>query len=65
MDNIIDHFHKWRPALHSFVFMLITPTALNLKQTFFSNLLVRRSNQLSYKEWGSFLRNCGASSVGK
>ena len=31
----IDHFHKWRPLLHSFVFMLITPTALVLKQIFF------------------------------
>ena len=31
----IDHFHKWRPLLHSFVFMLIRPTALILKQVFF------------------------------
>ena len=31
----IDHFHKWRPLLHSFVFMLIIPTALVLKQIFF------------------------------
>ena len=31
----IDHFHKWRPTLHSFVFMLIRPTALVLKQIFF------------------------------
>ena len=30
-----DHFHKWRPLLHFFVFMLITPTALILKQIFF------------------------------
>jgi len=36
----IDHFHKWRPLLHSFVFMLIRPTALVLKQIFFWNLLV-------------------------
>ena len=33
--DIIDHFHKWRPLLHSFVFMLIRPTALVLKQIFF------------------------------
>ena len=31
----IDHFHKWRPLLHSFVSMLIRPTALVLKQIFF------------------------------
>ena len=32
----IDHFHKWRPPeLYSFVFMLIRPTALILKQIFF------------------------------
>ena len=31
----IDHFRKWRPTLHSFVFMLIRPTALVLKQIFF------------------------------
>ena len=36
----IDHFHKWRPLLHSFVLMLIRPTALILKQVFFWNLLV-------------------------
>ena len=36
----IDHFHKWRPLLRSFVFMLIRPTALVLKQIFFWNLLV-------------------------
>ena len=33
--NAIGHFHKWRPLLHSFVFMLIRPTALVLKQIFF------------------------------
>ena len=38
--HITDHFHKWRPLLHSFVFMLIRPTALILKQKFFSNLFV-------------------------
>ena len=36
----IDHFHKWRPTLHSFVFMLIRPTALVWKQIFFWILLV-------------------------
>ena len=40
MTWAIDHFHKWRPLLHSFVFMLIRPTALVLKQIFFWNLLV-------------------------
>ena len=38
-ENTIDHFHKWRPLLHSFVFMLIRPTALVLKQIFLWNLL--------------------------
>ena len=33
--HLIDHFHKWRPLLHSFVLMLIRPTALVLKQIFF------------------------------
>ena len=37
---VIDHFHKWRLPLHSFVCMLIRPTALVLKQIFFCNLLV-------------------------
>ena len=37
--RLIDHFHKWRPLLHSFVLMLIRPTALVLKQIFFWNLL--------------------------
>ena len=32
--------HEHRPLLHSFVFMLIRPTALVLKQIFFWNLLV-------------------------
>ena len=32
----IDHFHKWRPHLHSFVFiMLIRPTVLILRQIFY------------------------------
>ena len=30
----IDHFHKWRFPLHSFVVMFIRPTALILKQMF-------------------------------
>ena len=34
-DVFIDHFHKWRLLLHSFVLMLIRPTALVLKQIFF------------------------------
>ena len=37
---LIAHFHKWQPLLHSFVFILIRPTALVLKQIFFWNLLV-------------------------
>ena len=35
-----DHFHKWWPLLHSFVFMIIRPTALMLKQKLFWNVLV-------------------------
>ena len=35
INDIIDHFHKWRPTLPSFVFMLIRPTALVLEQIFF------------------------------
>ena len=31
----IAHFHKWGPLLHSFVFMLVRPIALVLKQIFF------------------------------
>ena len=39
--NKIDHFHKWRPPLHSFVFILIRPTTLILKQIFsVLNLLI-------------------------
>ena len=40
LPQAIDHFHKWQPLLHSFVFMLVRPTALILKQKFFRNLLV-------------------------
>ena len=32
--NVRDHFHKWLPLLHSFVFMLIRPTTIILKQIF-------------------------------
>ena len=32
---IIDHFRKWRPPQHTFVFMLIRPTVFILKQIFF------------------------------
>ena len=35
VEDVMDHFHKWRPTFHSFVFMLIRPTALVLKQILF------------------------------
>ena len=37
---LINHFHKWIPISHSFVFMLIRLTALALKQKYLSHLLV-------------------------
>ena len=36
----IDRMHKWRPTKYSFVFVLIRPTSLVLKEHFFCILSV-------------------------
>ena len=52
----LDHFHKWRPLLHFFVFMLIRPTAFILEQILFWNLLVvPRLERLSSKTKEHFI----------
>ena len=33
--SLIDRFHKWRPVYYSFVYVLIRPTSLVLKEHFF------------------------------
>ena len=38
--HTIDRLHKWWPKKHSFVFVLITPTSLVLKELFFCILSV-------------------------
>ena len=54
----IDRFHKWRPINYSFVYVLIRPTSLILKEHFFCTLsvLTRLVGLISTKTKGYFFR---------
>ena len=54
----IDQFHKWRPINYSFVYMLIRPTGLVLKEHFFCilSVLKRLVGLISTKTIGYFFQ---------